>query len=728
MRCRTLAHALKQQGAEILFLCRKQPGDLIELLEEDYRVLALPEQDLSSCGGLEGRNLYEAWLGVSQTQDAKECLRALASTGVHTVDWLVIDHYGLDASWEAQLKIGINEDSKVKLLVIDDLADRPHQADILIDQNFFGDSTNERYQKLVPEYCQQLLGPHYALLGPEYAKLQPLIPVRRQLKRLLIFFGGVDPKNLTGKALKALMHSSFEHLEVDVVLGRKSPNRKQIEKLAASRPSTTLHAPLPSLAGLIARADLAIGAGGATTWERACLKLPSLVVTIAANQRPIAEALAQRGDVHLLGDSETVSTQQIQSVMLAQIAGSFQQEQNAGGDLTDGLGVSRLVVAMLGTKTSISLFLAKKSDESLLSRWSKDLQLAADRGTSAPKVPSNFNQIKTRNLDNQEQLLLIAKTSENCPIGQIRLRRQPLNSNRRFCEIIFDASVDRCASRINLEPELVHLGLQSMEKYWGSTDKKISDTTTISTTSYTCFARAFFREETNPKQLEVSSNMEHKSEPWRPYFITLLSDANSWLNSYLPDLVIELWKRDCGVRWIHSAADLLPGDVCMMLGCGELLNAEQLKLHHHNLVVHESALPQGQGWSPMTWQILAGINDIPVTLFEAISDLDAGPIYLQKQIKLQGHELVDEWRSSQSKVTLELCLEWLDRYQEVVDAAKPQKGVRSHYRRRRQADSKMDPSLSIAEQFNLLRVVDNKRYPASFDWSGKTYKLLIAED
>ena len=116
-----------------------------------------------------------------------------------------------------------------------------------------------------------------------------------------MFFGGVDPDNLTSRALQALIHPGLEHLAVDVVLGRQSPHRNAVEALVALRPFTTLHTSLPSLAGLIARADLAIGAGGATTWERACLKLPSLVVTIAANQQPFAEALAQAGHLHLFG-------------------------------------------------------------------------------------------------------------------------------------------------------------------------------------------------------------------------------------------------------------------------------------------------------------------------------------------------------------------------------------------------------------------------------------------
>ena len=110
-----------------------------------------------------------------------------------------------------------------------------------------------------------------------------------------------------------------------------------------------------------------------------------------------------------------------------------------------------------------------------------------------------------------------------------------------------------------------------------------------------------------------------------PGRITVLSDRGSWLNSALPKLIGALWQRGHAVRWIHDPAQLAPGDVCLLLSCSRLLSAEQLALHRHNLVVHESALPQGQGWSPMTWQILEGASRIPITLFEATAALDAGP-------------------------------------------------------------------------------------------------------
>jgi UDP-2,4-diacetamido-2,4,6-trideoxy-beta-L-altropyranose hydrolase len=293
MRCRTLARELKRHGANIIFLCRRQPGDLIGLLEP-----------LAASEGLEGRDYYGAWLGCSQDQDVFQCLEALAEACITSASWLVVDHYGLDASWEDQLLAGLAVGSAVpKLFVIDDLADRPHQTDLLLDQNYYGYLTEQRYQGLVSPHCRQLLGPNYALLGPEYAKLHSLIPQRTELRRILVFFGGVDHGNLTSRALEALKEPELEHLAVDVVLGQQSSQRQTVAKLVASRPGTTLHLQLPTLAGLIARADLVIGACGATTWERFCLGCPAITIVIAENQYELAQCLRRDGLAYVIDSS-----------------------------------------------------------------------------------------------------------------------------------------------------------------------------------------------------------------------------------------------------------------------------------------------------------------------------------------------------------------------------------------------------------------------------------------
>ncbi|MAU77324.1 MAG: UDP-2,4-diacetamido-2,4,6-trideoxy-beta-L-altropyranose hydrolase [Crocinitomicaceae bacterium] len=715
IRCRILARELQSYGAEVVFLCRSQHGDLIALLEKEFRVLPLPDQPLAVCDRLVGREIYAAWLGCSQKQDAEDCLAALARAGLNSIDWLVVDHYGLDAIWESQVLKALEGQAPSRLLVIDDLADRSHQADLLLDQNFFSAATDQRYRGLLPSHCQQLLGPHYALMGSEYAQLRSLVPERTELQRVLVFFGGVDQDNLTCRALEALMDPAFDHLAVDVVLGRQSPHRQMVENLVAQRKFTNLHAPLPSLAALISRADLAIGAGGSTTWERICLRLPSLVVAIAANQVPFVNALANEGHLHLLGESATVTVAQIRSALLSRVDEFISHANHF--DLTDGFGASRLALKMLGPQPSISLRPAEPSDKALLLHWASDQQLGIDSLLSELIGVSGSNDWFSDALTDSNKLFLTVTTNHGCPIGLICFDRQPfgLETDRQIARTAL--LLDKCAGDHGLINQMIRLGLKEMEQCWGP----VSGGSEEINKSFACFARVLFSE-----QFTASMATDCESLFLVPSYITILSDCGSWLNTYLPEMILALWQRGHFVRWIHDPSQLRPGDVCLLLSCGRLLSAEQLALHRHNLVVHASALPQGQGWSPMTWQILDGVSSIPITLFEATAELDAGKIYLQQQIVLSGHELVDEWRALQERATLQLCLEWFDRYKEVTALARSQHGERSHYGRRRSVDSQLDPELSLAEQFNLLRIVDNQSYPAFFYRYGKRFVIKVS--
>ena len=513
VRSRTLARELLRQGAAITFLCRRQPGDLIDLLKQEFQVLALPEQPLVSSQGLVGRDLYGAWLGCSQAQDAAQCLRALAEAGIGCADWLLVDHYGLDASWEAQMLTGLLGDTpSPKLMVIDDLADRPHQAGLLLDQNFFGEAIGKRYEGLVPAQCRQLLGPHYALLGQEYARLHPLVPPRAELRRVLLFFGGVDQANLTGRALEALMDPPLADLAVDVVLGRQTPHREAVVDLVAQRPHTTLHDPLPSLAGLIARADLAIGAGGATTWERACLGLPSLVVAIAANQLPFAQALDQAGYLQLLGDGMAVSSQQIRSAILER--NDEHRQRNAGLDLTDGWGTSRLAMAMLGPLGAISLRPAMAADEALLLRWANDPEVRANSFSPEPIAASDHHQWLQQGLADPNRLLMIASAADGCPIGQIRFDRQPTLAEGEESEAKIDLSLDRCVRGHGISKIVVRLGLEAMEDRWGASSYAVAEVLSSNRASNYCFAQAGFTAEIFSADPPRSWSVNRWS--WRP--------------------------------------------------------------------------------------------------------------------------------------------------------------------------------------------------------------------
>jgi methionyl-tRNA formyltransferase len=201
----------------------------------------------------------------------------------------------------------------------------------------------------------------------------------------------------------------------------------------------------------------------------------------------------------------------------------------------------------------------------------------------------------------------------------------------------------------------------------------------------------------------------------------LIDNPDSWIIPYAKDLQNALSKRKHTVSIIHDHKDVTKGDVLCLLACEKKFSF--LELNNYNLVVHESDLPKGRGWSPLTWQIIQGINQIPITLFEATNDIDAGDIYLQKFIELNGDELLPEIKHKQGLLTNELIIEFIENIEQIIPIK--QTGEATYYPRRNTKDSKLDEKKTIEQQFNLLRVCDNERYPAFFEMFNQKYVIKI---
>ena len=218
MRCLTLANELREQGADITLICRKHPGHLFDLIESSkHRLLRLPFAATSATGKL----AHAHWLGATQEEDSKQTVEALKT--IERVDWLVVDHYALDVEWEAAIRSYTKH-----IMVIDDLADRVHDCDVLLDQNLHRAEMETRYEKLIPPQCKKLLGPKYALLRPEFKKARSNLKVRDgSVKRIFVFFGGSDPTNETGKALQAIQQLGRTDIAIDVVVGSTNPHQSR---------------------------------------------------------------------------------------------------------------------------------------------------------------------------------------------------------------------------------------------------------------------------------------------------------------------------------------------------------------------------------------------------------------------------------------------------------------------------------------------------------------------
>lgn len=283
MRCLTLAAALRARDAQVQFMCRELPGNLCERIEESgFAVLRLPAPGI----------------GVDWQTDARECTGLLARQ--RRADWLLVDHYALDQRWEEALRPCFE-----RIMAIDDLADRAHDCDLLLDQNYYMDQQG-RYGALVPAACGLLLGPAHALLRPQFAAARTALgPRDGSVARVLVFFGASDLGNDTLKALQAIAEAA-PALAVDAVVGVNNPHRDALRAAAAGMADVHCH-DFADMAELMTAADLYIGAAGTTTWERCCLGLPSLVLGIGASQLGAIADLHRAGATQVLGASDAVS-------------------------------------------------------------------------------------------------------------------------------------------------------------------------------------------------------------------------------------------------------------------------------------------------------------------------------------------------------------------------------------------------------------------------------------
>lgn len=291
---------MSEGGAKAVFATREHSGHVIPLItERGHSCIKLPGDTGQSYGAHPAPPNHAAWLKASWRDDAAATRAIIEKTGAN---WLVLDHYALDCRWQ---EVAVPESSKI--LVIDDLADRPHSADILLDQNL-GRQAGD-YDHLVPPSCCRLIGPHYALLRPQFARAREQAIKRRedaQISHIMISLGGVDRDNVTMRILDILARLEIKWLErITVVLGVSAPWVKAVQSRAHTMPvSTRVVVGSSDMPSLMLGAELCIGGAGTTSWERCCLGLPTLVVTLADNQRSAAAALEGAGAGISLGRPE----------------------------------------------------------------------------------------------------------------------------------------------------------------------------------------------------------------------------------------------------------------------------------------------------------------------------------------------------------------------------------------------------------------------------------------
>jgi len=436
MRCLTLADELKARGAETLFIAAAIPPALAERVRAGGHDLHMiePPEDLARAGDdWDSRSLS----AQAQGDDARRTLDVLGETA----DWIVVDHYLLDEQWHRE-----GRNAARRLMVIDDLANRRLDCDLLLDQTL--GRTADDYAASVPKGAAMLLGASYALLRPEFARLRPAALARRRdagpVRRILLSLGTTDIGGVTGAVLKAILPVTTDQA-IDVVLGAEAQSLARVRSLAQANPRIDIHIDADNMAELMRDADLAIGAAGTTSWERCCLGLPSLTLTLAANQAFVAQALAETG-----------ASQSVEPATLAVTLAETIADESARARMTaaafaivDGLGAARVADRLTKqaenpVQDTPTLRPAAPSDSEQLWLWRNDPATRTASRTIEPISWSDHRRWLTAMLASGSTALQIAEIGGE-PVAMVR----------------FDPEDDAHEVSINVRPDRRGSGLGS---------------------------------------------------------------------------------------------------------------------------------------------------------------------------------------------------------------------------------------------------------------------------
>ena len=339
MRCLTLAKGLRKKKAICTFICRALDGNLNHLvLSEEFFLEELPPPNTNFTQSTKKEHAHSNWLKVDWRVDATETAAILIDL---KPDWLVVDHYALSEKWEKTI---INND--IKIMVIDDLADRKHCCNLLLDQNL--GSNMFLYDNLVPEMCRNFFVPEYALLRPEFRENRLLSIERRQkgeLKNILINFGGGDPDNYIARILKSLLGVKLpQNAVISVIFGGMGEINDEHKLLILQfKNEVKVYKMVNNMAEFLVDTDLVIGAAGSSSWERCCLGVPSIVFPLALNQIRIAEQLSNSGAVIAL-EKHDLDNHKFSTLLNDLIQGDkLKKISNKASNICDGSGLERIV-------------------------------------------------------------------------------------------------------------------------------------------------------------------------------------------------------------------------------------------------------------------------------------------------------------------------------------------------------------------------------------------------
>jgi UDP-2,4-diacetamido-2,4,6-trideoxy-beta-L-altropyranose hydrolase len=435
MRCLALAAGLRAEGAECAFLCRDGLAALAQVISDGgHRLIRMTNTDQRRRAADGDRLAHDHWLPGGWQQDLDICLGELTSEPA--ADWLVVDHYALDRRWEQGMRAAARS-----IMAIDDLADRVHDCDLLLDQNLVP-AMDSRHAGLLPSGCKSLLGPRYALLRSEFSgKGESTRGGNHPEPRLLVMFGGADAGNLTLRTVKVLAHIGWNG-SVDVVAGPLYPAGAALQAAVKTLPDATLHAPARDVAALMHGADLAVGSPGVASLERCACALPSLTISQAKNQEEVGVALAEAGAHWYLGSAEAVTDEELQQALCVLRRDVFARKamSAAAASLCDGQGVKRVIRQMLATTLAVRPVRAE--DATLLFGWRNDERTRRQSFDPRPLDPiGHADWLMKVICDEDRSLLLVSR------------------AGRDVACVRFDCAAERTTVSIYLDPAMHGRGI-----------------------------------------------------------------------------------------------------------------------------------------------------------------------------------------------------------------------------------------------------------------------------
>jgi len=410
MRCLSLANAFASYGHTCRFVCRHIPEYMIDKVSSSgHEIAILPKAASNEIDEL----LHASWLSCKQEFDAEATLHAISDI---EVGWVIVDHYALDYRWESLLRPNTSH-----IMVIDDLADRNHNCDVLLDQNLYPKAF-DGYSQRVPKHCKLMIGPKFAILRNEFLEYRSKLRNRSGVvQRIVIFFGGFDFLNYTTLAIQALIKlfamQTTKAIEVDVVIGSAHTHAVEISQLC-DRYEFKLHTQIENMAELLSNADLCIGAGGISTWERCSVGLPTIALCVADNQRSQLENAAIQGLLYApqLGEDKLTSLCAHILSCLENPASLMHLTQNAM-QMVDAKGIGR-IVNRLGLPP-LTLRRAQLSDAENIFQWRNQPDVRRFSLDSEPISYDAHEAWFTASLSNPNRILLIGESHDE-PVGVIR--------------------------------------------------------------------------------------------------------------------------------------------------------------------------------------------------------------------------------------------------------------------------------------------------------------------